>query len=961
MKRQSLIPAILSAAMTLTFAACQREAVVDASAQDRPLSFVPSMSSQDGNTGNPASKSMTIQSSDGSISLPLEYSVCDGMPGTLIAGTDSEAAGSAVTKAAQYNTVTDLQTIGSFKVTAWNSNHTKFIPTDESSEGTVRFAAGRWTLDGTAPLWTNADVKTFFAYTNIPEGSAVTCTTDESQTFSYTQVKQNAADQLDALLGYYNGNGDRDDDGTPDGVAKIRFIHPLTAVVFKQGTFEGISQIKKLLIDGVHDGGTATVTYSYAGDGTLVPNIVWNTSASGTMQVMQEFPGGIMPGDGKPLGVPFIIIPQNLAEHKVTLKAVVTTNGGDQTVQAELNTGSWVAGKTNTYTIGYDGHTYSYTFELADEAQANQTFKNTTTSQTKTISITNQRTDEGGEVSSGEYIIKSVKVGTDAAQTINDVSFKDIAGLSAMASAGSLSLTALERASVNPGMHDYWLNQNPVREDNLDWSPDEWTSQGTIDLSKYDFSEDDPSKAINAHPMTTANCYIIRHAGTYKLPLVYGNAIVNGAFNEQSYYPNCNHDVTDGDDATKNYRLVRFQNHIQHDDLSEHPELGIISPFIEYNTTDGKAKDETNSYLAPATGSDGYQIVWQDQADIITIGGISEEPVTVKNADGTDEHFDVSYITFTIPLNKICQNNAIIAVKDAGGNIMWSWHIWTTNDPALLNGPIAVTNITNEEYKFLPLSNLGWLDADRYPSRPHVKIVLQQKKSGEEIEITVSQPVVSTAGRGCWYQFGRKDPMCTVDSPKQGSFTPNGGNNDGNGVSLATAISNPDKFYIEIGGDPFNYDWCTDTYYNLWSGKKSAAGQFDQDENPDIIKTIYDPSPAGYKLPASKAYTGFTTTGGNTSSSVQFNVEGEFAYGWTFYTKPGGKAGDGTVFFPAAGYRNRSDGSVYSYSVGSGGRYWSAVPNSVGSGYLLYFDSGYVYPLNGYNRASGFSLRPVQE
>ena len=64
------------------------------------------------------------------------------------------------------------------------------------------------------------------------------------------------------------------------------------------------------------------------------------------------------------------------------------------------------------------------------------------------------------------------------------------------------------------------------------------------------------------------------------------------------------------------------------------------------------------------------------------------------------------------------------------------------------------------------------------------------------------------------------------------------------------------------------------------------------------------------------------------------------------------------VFFPAAGYRNRSNGSVN--NVGSNGNYWSAVPNSVNNGYNLNFNSGNVNPLNNNNRANGFSVRPVQ-
>ena len=53
------------------------------------------------------------------------------------------------------------------------------------------------------------------------------------------------------------------------------------------------------------------------------------------------------------------------------------------------------------------------------------------------------------------------------------------------------------------------------------------------------------------------------------------------------------------------------------------------------------------------------------------------------------------------------------------------------------------------------------------------------------------------------------------------------------------------------------------------------------------------------------------------------------------------------------------DGSMS--CVGSFGYYWSASPYSENYGYYLYFYSGYVNPADNYNRASGFSVRCVQE
>jgi uncharacterized protein (TIGR02145 family) len=68
----------------------------------------------------------------------------------------------------------------------------------------------------------------------------------------------------------------------------------------------------------------------------------------------------------------------------------------------------------------------------------------------------------------------------------------------------------------------------------------------------------------------------------------------------------------------------------------------------------------------------------------------------------------------------------------------------------------------------------------------------------------------------------------------------------------------------------------------------------------------------------------------------------------------------GSLFLPAAGLRNFNSGDLAYAS--SYGYFWSSSPyygGNYNAGYL-YFTSGYVYPLNYYFRAYGFSVRCVQ-
>ena len=158
-------------------------------------------------------------------------------------------------------------------------------------------------------------------------------------------------------------------------------------------------------------------------------------------------------------------------------------------------------------------------------------------------------------------------------------------------------------------------------------------------------------------------------------------------------------------------------------------------------------------------------------------------------------------------------------------------------------------------------------------------------------------------------------------------------------------IRNPHKFNIKLEMDG--------RYLNLWSTDNDKTDANDE----VVIKSVYDPSPVRYSLPASNAFTGFTITGGNTNNPVEWNVKGGFNKGYYFYRQPDKKGG--TVFFPASGYRFYTLGSL-NY-VTTLGVYWVAGPGNRGHGRYLGFDSGSVNPLNDTYRNYGLSVRSAEE
>lgn len=181
-------------------------------------------------------------------------------------------------------------------------------------------------------------------------------------------------------------------------------------------------------------------------------------------------------------------------------------------------------------------------------------------------------------------------------------------------------------------------------------------------------------------------------------------------------------------------------------------------------------------------------------------------------------------------------------------------------------------------------------------------------------------------GYSTLYQFGRKDPLPGTDNIAQGnySFDPIKG-----GRSLGYAIQHPENMFgasaDESGTVSNRLDWCNTTYINLWSADNivyAYDGDRDRDltynDNP-VAKTIYDPCPAGFKMPASNAFTGFARGGG--SANPRYTTQGTWQPGFNFnnrLTDP-----DATLYFHPSGLRRYIGGNLS--EVGEFGYYWTAV------------------------------------
>ncbi|MCQ2127626.1 MAG: fimbrillin family protein [Bacteroidaceae bacterium] len=831
---------------------------------------------------------LALSDKEGKLVIPMGFEVSEGISLEL---------DTVLTRGTQVNTGGDDSALGSFSdvvsgftVKAYNGDGVEKLFQSVSWSGTA------WTATPVA-YWPQATILNFLAYANMPlDQSATIASTGVSTEHT---VPATASQQKDILFGYYQGNGGN------TGTAEIRFNHPLTAVRFKYGEMDGNPTIKRISLSGVAPSGTATMIQ----DGS----IAWSEIDSHNGIVSQENLSGLpVNATTSVIGEPFLIIPQNVATLNVK---VMVTFTDDTVLEGILNTGAWKAGYTNTYTLGYTNQEITYTFDLKNDNDCAQFFTNTTSSMSKTIPVISKKTVD--EVSADhDWLIASYQVEGEEVVNVNTTSFNGVEGLTVEKQGNNLKVTSAAKQAVSPNSHTYWIN-GAGREDHLDWSPADWTSETSsnpVDLSRYDVVTD----TKNAHQMTTANCYIIRHAGTYKLPLVYGNAMSDGTENVQSYY----YESTSGSN-----RLTRFVNHSGN---------GITSAFIENNGVD----------CIPTACA----IIWYE-------GTLAIKNMTLEGTSNTTYNSsNVRYLQFTVDKDVICQSNALICIyKDLNGNskyddgeCIWSWHIWMTNNADIIaNSGIDVINPGGKTYKFFPLNSIGWIDPTIYWEKKDVTVVLKQNNSGNTETVVLRQPRITGQSNGTYYQYGRKDPLSRNSS---------NWSHINSRQEIPYGIKNPKTFISgKNNEDGQGSDWCTYHYYNLWTGKKSILGESEQDA--DMIKTIYDPSPKGYKVPASGGFTGFTANGA---------WRLQMPSGYYYFTRLGeSNAVDlnaPLIYFPAVGYRLNASGVIN--ELGACGDFWAANPGNYSknsSAFFLEFYLGDNADLSHYYRSYGFNIRPVKQ
>ena len=786
-------------------------------------------------------------------------------------------------------------------------------------EVTVTKGTGDVWLPSTNFYWTENNID-FFAYRDIsditPVHEIVYGSEEKKQaTFSYTAPKSSEGDtdatvQPDIMMAYSNC-GKTDHDGT----APLSFTHALSAVKF-QLDVPMTGKIKTVTIEGIYGSGNCVFNGEYD----------WTTTGS-TTSYTQTFDLDItkdqMEGDkvvdlqGDQKEATFMLIPQTLTTNaKVTVVMEDDENDVTHTFSGTIGDGSaeWKAGKTYTYIISRDAIVWEYVFEVTPNVNflliddINKTYSVKSYKQTASAGEKIPLMWKATNFADYPQEVDRNGVATDKGDAVNS------------ATAPDSWFASFESEGEGKGEGNVDNKKIEIKRPTLTSS---YKGDEILQENEPKGSEKNPwDLSIHKHDGTerarcTANCYIVHSAGTYMLPLVYGNAIENGVANTKAYNYQYNGDYSDDANLKNNPEtdyIVGNSSHKFHDHNSDiNGSSGITQPYI--STLDGGKYTVKDAVM-----------LWQDAYNIVKQGSVE----LTTTADGKQA------LKFTLNREYMQQGNIVLAVRDESGTILWSWHIWvcdynyhTYYKIKNYKNQVGTDNRTyKEDYRFT-IGNLGHCMAKKIEVSARKTVVSFEQYDNDNNKTVVNKANMTVIqegknfdqarGNNVFYQWGRKDPLVGVQNDGlsiKEHYTDPDKTQYRYGVlsqqaTIADGIKNPTKFFSANtkGSDPVRYDdWVKGPvtgYLNLWNNyhyahNRSAYqyansdGSLDINQNCDeyyekidnsntkLIKTVYDPSPVGFKLPPAGAYRSISPFGKGTWMPIDddldvFNVATDYS------------------------------------------------------------------------------------
>ena len=831
-----------------------------------------------------------------------------------------------------------------------------------------------WRTSVQWPYDTGDNYMKFYALSPSMESTDVTLNNEPAYNtppvFTY-KLPETAGEMVDLLYGESStisiktgptgstaGNPEDENRGLDNKIVDLQFRHILTAIRFSQGVIPTGLTITKRELEGIPTSASYNPTVIDEATGT---NGVWSThTGSASYSINTNFPGTAGSGVYIDNNQVFFVLPQTV-QSGVKLNITLTDSNTDasktHTLSCSLAGDVWKKGYTVNYliTIGEVEQGYYFTAEVTGTEVEHS---NSIVSSSFTLH------------SYRNYMDYSTGTGVDSRHVVN----WSVSGYSTTGEDDSfvadkpVDLNWLRSVDgISTGTAGIYLGGDGATV-NFSLNPQEYVKEANHSdvlgantlASDLDLSTHDPN-GTSLGATETANCYIVNRMGSYTFPLVYGNK-TTGTAGTPVAEADCFKDHTG---TTISYKLIK--------DQIEAKNSGFVRTAV-----DGGYKLEQYVWDVAALASDGGkymegELVWQDVASLI-------KTITLTSSE----------MGFEIGVSK--PGNAVLALKarkkityytasegdeiattlGTGGydvgpwETLWTWHIWMTDevykntggsyDSQYLNYDgtdhivtLYQTDGTTEVAKVLPV-NLGWVPDEMgfgFYEKHDGWVELKQQGSNKTIKVKITQharqPLVT--GTGTFYQWGRPTAFPAVRNVAGTARTIYDiENNDISSLFELQAATGPgdaisQPYYVLQGTRGESATGPQDSWFDVSSADYSSAMWYTES------KTVYDPSPRGFRVPAAAVFYGLSQTNTTIESGAgKLNMypevgdqkNGERSKGGYFYVKKYTSATnpgryDQMVYMPATGqfHGNKTVGNKLNAATNSqldnaNGIYWTS-------------------------------------
>lgn len=735
-----------------------------------------------------------------------------------------------------------------------------------------------------AYLWPGNGSLTFTAYSPYRTGSDAPVTDASGALTLHYVTPADVADQTDLLRA--------DPVEASASPCALTFSHSLASIGFAAGDEMAPCTVTAIELSGIASSGTLALATGEWSDtsGSATYTVAPGTSLAAAAGSKYATPDTPITSDSQR----FMLIPQEGGDGAELALTIVGADGNPTTFRASLAGQKWGAGERITYRISASPASPELILQLVD-ADGNNLEEISTpyTGGTRSYTVVSRYIDPvTGDTLPVKWTAELLDAAGNSVTTLPD-------WVESLTAAGTDNThAAVTTALPEPVFLDMSTHTATMRR------------EADINASSGHTPYNLASSTGAATVENTANCYIINAPGVYSLPLVYGNAVKNGATNSAAYISTLAHTRSNNTKV-----LYTFVNHLGNE---------ITDPYI-YN----------NSGCTPADA----MLLWEDHLNIVRDVKLA--------ADGRT-------ITFNVPASSLRQGNAMIAVRDTDGNIMWSWHLWLT-DHRMADSWQTIVGETETDY--LSSSSIGRLYAgDRTEFKEQeatVRFTQTDVPDGMtpltlDLKLIQGGKTIYTDDCYTYFQWGRKDAIVSShDTYYDASHNelsseslPTIQLGDTHKDMIVSSILHPDKY---VTGSEKELGKFKTFYLNLWSIDHISASA--ESMEPQNVKTIYDPSPVGGKVAVGNSFhtlASLTGTYDSTTRSVTVIAPG---------------SGD-ILEFPLLGHRGV--GSM-EYSIGSNGQVWTTVAGrSTSIVYLMIDSNGRIQrPVN--DALMGMSVRPSKD